>query len=393
MMRSGSVDLLLPSDMMPSEEFGRSRYWMRALWRGASTDEVMNLRRLLFNTVMATNKVSIRNELLGSGNGLPHQVVRAAHAGILAHSVLEVREADWLAWDEVAHFADSDPEHRHYILDHATGEIRFGDGIHGKVPPAGRGNIRFSLYATGGGRVGNVPAGSITQMRSAIPYVEQVTNPTAAHGGADTETSEQFAARAPAVLRHHHRAVTAQDFEDLAELASPAVARARCLPCVDLSLDPDALQVHPGTTTVIVVPRSESKQPLPSLELLNQVKTFLDERCSPGIAVIAHGPEYLTVDIDAEIVIDSLDHVSETEAAMRRAIDAFLHPLSGAHDGSGWAFGRRPHRSDVYGVLSRIECVNHIRSVSMRYRGRSGLDATRHFLVSAGDFRSRFFLS
>lgn len=40
-------------------------------------------------------------------------------------------------WTEVESFLASGPDDRHFVLDHETGEVRFGDGEHGRRPPAG----------------------------------------------------------------------------------------------------------------------------------------------------------------------------------------------------------------------------------------------------------------
>jgi hypothetical protein len=96
-------------------------------------------------------------------------------------------------------------------------------------PPAGRNNIRMAQYRTSGGARGNRSAESITQLKTAVPYVESVINLEAADGGADQEDLERVKERGPQTLRHRDRAATAQDMEDLAYASSPEVARARAL--------------------------------------------------------------------------------------------------------------------------------------------------------------------
>jgi hypothetical protein len=40
-------------------------------------------------------------------------------------------------WTEVENFIASGPEDRHFVLDHETGTVAFGDGEHGRRPEAG----------------------------------------------------------------------------------------------------------------------------------------------------------------------------------------------------------------------------------------------------------------
>ncbi|MCM0593898.1 MAG: baseplate J/gp47 family protein [Gloeotrichia echinulata DEX184] len=127
-------------------------------------------------------------------------------------------------------FTGQDSRDRHYVIDRITGEIRFGNSANGLIPPIGIGNLRIRRYQTGGGTVGNRPANTIVQLKTTVPYVDKVTNPEPATGGANAEIIESLIERAPRTVRHGTRAVTFEDFEDLAMLATPEVARAKCVP-------------------------------------------------------------------------------------------------------------------------------------------------------------------
>ena len=99
-------------------------------------------------------------------------------------------------WLAVPDFSTSGPDDRQYVVDHQAGTIGFGDGRRGRVPPSGSA-IR-ATYRTGGGAVGNGPAATITQLKSALAGVTGVTNLEPAGGGADAESVEPRAgARAP----------------------------------------------------------------------------------------------------------------------------------------------------------------------------------------------------
>src|SRR5207244_5970818 len=61
----------------------------------------------------------------------------------------------WVRWHEVPDFYGSGPRDRHYVLDHLTGEVRFGDGLRGVIQPAGTRNVRLARYQAGGRGRGN----------------------------------------------------------------------------------------------------------------------------------------------------------------------------------------------------------------------------------------------
>jgi len=65
--------------------------------------------------------------------------------------VLEpTRGKTWVKWDQVRNFSESDEKGRHYVLDSDSGLIRFGDGIHGRIPQ--RGAVIKATYRTSCGR-------------------------------------------------------------------------------------------------------------------------------------------------------------------------------------------------------------------------------------------------
>src|SRR4029453_267861 len=90
----------------------------------------------------------------------------------------------WVRWRGVPDFYSSGPRDRHYVLDRLTGDVRFGDGLNGMIPPALPGTLRMLPHQPGGGAVGNRPAGVITQLKTTVPYIDKVTNFLPASGGA-----------------------------------------------------------------------------------------------------------------------------------------------------------------------------------------------------------------
>jgi predicted phage baseplate assembly protein len=253
------------------------------------------------------------------------------------------------------------------------------------IPPILAGNIRISQYRTGGGAIGNQPAQAVKQLVSAVPYIQKVVNWIPASGGSDSEPPDTILQRGPREIRHGGRAVTFEDFEDLAARASREVARVRCAPQSDLASDPTARLRKPGVISVVVVPRSTDIKPIPSVELLEHVKDFLDARRLATADLVVVGPEFVRVDVDAEIVVEQAEEASKVEQRIDAALRTYLHPVSGGPSGSGWDFGRLPQRSDIYVLIERIPGVGHIRDLTLTtVAERPGIEKTKHFLVYCG---------
>ncbi|MBD2233296.1 putative baseplate assembly protein [Phormidium tenue] len=417
----GVVQFIGPPDHAETQEFGQAYYWLRVRWERGQFAVLPRLRRWLLNTVWASQAQTQIDEELGSSTGNPNQSFFTSQTPVLDGQRLQVGEATlppeteqaqlrrqageaaidiqknqagqlervWVTWQAVPDFYGSEPQDRHYVMDYLSGQVRFGDGLSGRVPPLGRNNLRLS-YRTGGGEHGDQPALVITQLKTTIPAIDQVLNLEPAGGGADAELLSQVQERGPKQLRHRGLAVTAQDFEDLAFAASPDVVRARIItPTFStvgaageartikwLSPNEAPTEQHrtmgqtqggylgSGQTVVVIVPHSVDAQPVPSLALLERVKAYLLARCLPTVDLTVAGPDWVQVSIAADIAPQNLATADATRSAVLRRIAEFLHPLTGGIKGEGWAFGRLPHRSDLYALIEAVPGVDHVRSLS-----------------------------
>lgn len=398
----GLIRFIGPKGLTPRSLFGYNLYWLRVRWRDGHFPVSPRLRRLLLNTTWARQAITIRGEIVGSSDSSPGQQFRLSQPNILTGEEIAVREPDmplagevtagaittvydaagtvaeiWVRWQAVPDFHGSSPRDRHYVIDRITGNVLFGDGRYGMMPPAGQNNIR-ATYRSGGGERGNRAAGTIIQLKSSIPYIDSVTNIEAAAGGAERQSLDSVRRYGPRQLRHRHRAVTTADLEDLAFAASAQVARAKAIPPrfnpltlwlppgeapSDLARHQDVFEA--GAMGLIIVPQSDSPRPVPSLELVEQVKAYLAARSAPTADVWVAGPEWIEVSVTAVIVPDSLEAADFVGETVKAALARFLHPLTGGPQGKGWAFGRKPYRSDLYALVEGVAGVDHVRTLTV----------------------------
>jgi hypothetical protein len=342
-------------------------FWLRlVLPQGVDPSSTLP-SSLHLNCVEAVEGETIRLEVLGSSNGSPGQGWRARRVPIVGEVQLQVQEdgGPWTRWFEIARLNDAEPGDRVFVLDRSSGTVAFGDGRHGRVPPAGVRNVRLACYRTGGGVRGNVPAGALVQLGRAIPAVASVINPAAARGGMDPEAASRVRGRAAAWLCHRGVAVAAQDYAGLALAASPQVAKAYCA-----SLAPPAAARDPdddaGQVDVIVIPAASVDRPQPQPELLDAVKAYLDARRPPIGRLRVGGPRYSGVSVRTRIAAAEGRSPIELEQQCIDQLRRFLHPITGGDAGEGWAPGERPHRSDFFGLLGAVDGVALVREVSWR---------------------------
>ena len=416
--RSGLMQFLPPADFATKKEFGRERYWLRM--RPNVEDYDTTVRNVYLNTTMAVQGISVVNDILGTSDGKAGQKFKTIQPLVLCGQKLEVLEptmppqheckrvqADegddaiqtvwdakdkvnhyWVTWHEMPNFYESEARDRHYVLDRVKGEVTFGDGTCGLIPPVLPGNIRMTRYRSGGGVAGNQPAQAVTKLTSAVPYIQKVVNWIPAGGGTDAEESAMLLERGSRGVRHGGRAVTFEDFEDLAMLASRDVARAKCVPLRDLSAGPEARRTQPGLISLIVVPRSTDPKPAPSSDMLENVRSFVDAGRLPGIEMVVVGPEYVRVDVEAEIAVNDPEDAADVELAVREELERYLHPISGGPEGCGWEFGRLPRKFDLSVLIERIPGVSHVRDLRVStVAGRPGVEKTGNFLICCGQHK------
>jgi predicted phage baseplate assembly protein len=237
--------------------------------------------------------------------------------------------------------------------------VTFGDGRKGLVPPEGRANIVARRYQVGGGSAGNVNPHSLTALSRSIAYVQKVTNPLAATGGADAETVEEAKERAPYTIKSRDRAVTSEDFETLALRASTSLARAKCIES----------RTHRGAVTLVVIPKGEvgelSKKLIPSPEVLRHVERFLDERRLVGTMLDVVRPRYRDLTLRVFLVRRAVGANDRIRREIERRLRARLHPLVGGREGKGWQFGRSVIKTDLIHVVEQIPGIPGVDDIEM----------------------------
>ncbi|MFF2147850.1 putative baseplate assembly protein [Kitasatospora sp. NPDC058190] len=398
--RPGEVVVFVPAGHTASVVAGRRAGWLRCRVTEPQPgqpfySESPTIRRAEVFTVGGTATVvhaqTVTDAPLGSSEGVAGQRFRLARPPVLLDGgppAVEVAAGEgWERWTVVEHFGDSSPTDRHVVLDATTGEFLFPPAVRepdgslrafGAVPPKGA-RLRVPHYRTGGGIAGNVARGTITVLRSSVPYIARVDNREAARGGVDGETVENAKLRAPHQLRLQERAVTAGDFELIARQAAPSAARISCVP---------AGGGDAGAVRVLVVPdavaddgdRLRFEQLIPDEQVLAAVATALDERRLIGTRILVQPPAYQGVTVVARLTTRAADPDRVREAVLA-ALYRYLNPLRGGADGKGWPFGRAVQYGEVFAVLQRVAAVAGVEELRLfpadPITGRRGAPAER----------------
>ena len=267
---------------------------------------------------------------------LPGQrLVLPGAAGQLLDADLEIEGEQW---SPVADFAFGSSRDTVYLLDRTAGALVFGDGLTARIPVTAPEDVSVA-YSVGGGRVGN---GGITGNWLPVDEFEGSlggVNLVQAADGADPETVAQARERAAGALGEVTRAVTAEDHVTLAT-TTPGVAVGRAYASVGEHPGFPCVRV-PGATTVHIVPSvppGTVAAPRPDPGMICEVADRLGDARLITSEVFVRAPAYREVRLRVDLSGTPADR-ARVSTVVGAALRAYLDPLTGGDDGTGWPFG------------------------------------------------------
>ena len=347
------------------------------------SDPVFFIRAFRAPTDTTVGWLSFEAVLLGAGTGMPRQRVTLPEiaAQECAFELFTMENKAWQPWILRPDFDASARTDRHFRLDPSNGEVSFGTGAKGLVPPANA--PIFSKYRSTRADAGNLAACRIKQLADS-PHnhalltdratgtdawsqtknqLQCISNHLPAAGGAAAEELTHAEGRAVTVLESTSRAVTLADYERLA-LKTPGTRIARVKAIANLHPDFPCLSA-PGVVALIIVPYLPAGQPYPTSGLRSAVAGYLRRRRVIGTRLEIAGPTYLQVTVQAQVQSVAGVNRATLQAQIVAALKEFFDPLVGGPDGTGWPFGRDVYRAEVMKVIDEVPGVDHILSMDL----------------------------
>jgi hypothetical protein len=171
--------------------------------------------------------------------------------------------------------------------------IIFGDGIAGRIPPAS--SFISATYMIGGGVIGNVAPGSLTEIIQGPSSIASVTNPEAAAGGADIETLDHIRIHAPLSITAINRAVSLDDYAALVlnyDTVAKASAMSTAYNAVNAYIHPTGDFFAHGNDTTGVAALVNRVTALAPLITNSSMTGWLDDKKMVGVSVVILPPQY-----------------------------------------------------------------------------------------------------
>lgn len=297
------------------------------------------------NASMATQRVRVFNERLEPGSGTPDQVRKLVRGSVVPGSVslLAIHQGSRETWKETDDLLAASGEIGRrdatgteaesaasavFVLDAEAGELRFGDGLRGKRPPAGA--ELYASYDACEGAAGNVAARAI-KVGPELPPGFSVSNPVPAWLGADGETVSAGERQVARYVQHRDRLVSTADFELIARRC-PGIdlGRIEVLPAFHPDLSPNEPGDAPGAVTLMVIPARDPKQPdapQPDRLFLDALCRHLDSRRLVTTELILRGPVYRGVWVSVGFEVMGGYAPAEVREAVKQRLAEYLAPL------------------------------------------------------------------
>jgi hypothetical protein len=287
----------------------------------------------LLNTVEAND---VYGALLGASTAEPSQSFTITDFPVVTDSVeIYVQGGTaWKKWERVTHLIDyaaNDAVFTTRLNSDNEVIILFGDGISGAIPTY-QSAIR-AKYVVGGGIPGNIPSGTLIDIArvpglsqtqvSALNGVIDVANVKGAVGGNEPESNDAIRIAAPLFLRTQNRAVTLDDFENLAlsvENCGKAKAVGTSATAVTLYVAPYRAFSDFDATPGIEIISSVATATLEWNLLKTDVENFLADKMLVGTTLSIFKPVYVPVTMNLQYTRKPEFSATVVEKAIKAAI-------------------------------------------------------------------------
>jgi uncharacterized phage protein gp47/JayE len=276
----------------------------------------------------------IAGEFVGNSSGIANQTFVLGSSQIADGSIaVFVQNGDYYAlWTQVLHLSDYGPADSVYSLVTDSNNnvyVQFGDGTSGAIPAYGS-SIK-AQYTIGGGIIGNLSSNSYTFYVNQLPAGSGLTvsnfaaitvsQSGQAYGGEDPESNESIRANAPTAIATLQRAVTINDFKNLA-ITVPGVGKATAY-----ALTPNSVSVYVGpvvsdTSTEYYPGFDANNTTIQSAwySLQSTVNSFFTNKTQIGTTVTTLPPTYVPVNIDVQYTKTSAYTDAQIQTAIKSAI-------------------------------------------------------------------------
>ncbi len=244
------------------------------------------------------------------------------------------------------------------VDDDGFATLRFGDDHHGLRPDPNVGIA--AIYRVGNGKSGNVGAESLVHLIADVPIagIIALRNPIAARGGADAETIEHVRRVAPDAFRIQERAVTPEDYVEVARRhreVQNAAATVRW--------------TGSWRTIFLTIDRLGGRPVDADFE--QDMRRHLERYRMAGHDVEIDSPRFVALEIEINVCVKPEYFRADVEAELLRVFSNQTQPdgRRGVFHPDNFSFGQPVYLSTLYAAAQKVEGVRFVTITTFRRLG------------------------
>lgn len=311
------------------------------------TVEDVSVPGLGSTNVLAREGTTIAAEQIGVSNGAIDQRFQLFVPNVIAGSVrITVDDGGQGQWSQVPRLITAGPFDLAFAIEvdeNDVSTVLFGDNANGSIPALGA--AITATYRVGGGTRGNVAANRINKIIGSIPAGITATNPLAASGGADRESTGSIRRNAPKAASTLLRAVTPDDFANLA-VAVQGIGKASATSASSTHVIV-AVAPQGGGGFVVGDPTTVTAQ---FQQTMDNVAAALDLVKPANATVVVQPPVYVPIDITITLRVRPL-------FSQERTADAAAIALTELFDFDNVVFADDINPGDIHITLDSVDGV------------------------------------
>ena len=210
-----------------------------------------------------------------------------------------------------------------------------------------------------------LPAKKIGKLLESMAKVKAVTQPFASFGGRPKEKDKTYFIRVSERLRHKDRAVTLWDYEHLVLERFPQIHKVKCLNHMSANSE-----IAPGHVKVVVIPNLANLnavnilQPAVSNILRDEIREFLEERCSTFVKLRVDNPRYEQLKVKADVTFHKGCDEGYYNKQLSDDIKNFLTPWE--KNIEKIQFHEKLHSSVILNFIEERKYVDYISNFSVK---------------------------
>jgi uncharacterized phage protein gp47/JayE len=257
------------------------------------------------------------DETVGISNGFVGQRFFLPRTSVLENTIRITTQLGevTMEWEEVPTLQDyaTPTDNKFETVAQTDGStiVRFGDGLHGEIPPLH--SVIRATYRVGGGTGGNVPANTINTIIEPVIYGVSVSNPEPATGGLNAESLDSIRSNAAKSYRSRDRAVTLGDYESLVVTGVAGIDKAK------------AVGNNASSVTVYVAPMDDGTRRPPLTQAQNEAVTnFLEQRAMAGVTIQVFPASFVPIFVSLTAHCSATARQDEVSEAIKEQLDYFF---------------------------------------------------------------------